>query len=226
MNKFVNPNIGHRSRLKQKFINFEEALYDYEILELLLYYAIPRKNVQPLAKFLIHHFGSLKQVLSASFTELQQILGLTPHSITLLKLSFSLSKKILKREVINNSVVNNWNQLLDYCFLKLSNNIYEQFYILYINSKNIIIKEELLLEGSLTNVTVDVRKIVHRSLSLGATTIVIAHNHPGGSLQPSKQDIEATKNLLNVAKSLNIFLYDHLIISKQGIYSFRQHNLI
>jgi len=218
--------LGHRNRLKQRFLNHKESLFDYETLELLLFYALPRKDVKPLAKHLIEHFGSLKKVLHAPVSELNKINGLSEHSIILIKMSAYLSQKTLEHDIKETPVVKNWSQILDYCFLKLANATHEQIYAMYLNSKNFIIKEEIVAEGSLNYAMADLRLIMHKCLNLGAASILIAHNHPSGEIEPSKDDIKITTELFKIAKALNIYLYDHLIIGKSGIYSFRDSGLI
>lgn len=218
--------LGHRNRLKQRFLDHKESLLDYEILELLLFYAVPRKDVKPLAKYLVNYFGGLKKVLHAPISELNKISGLSKHIIILLKMSVYLSQKTLEYDIKEKPVAKNWNQILDYCFLKLANSTHEQIYAVYLNTKNFIIKEEIVAEGSINYAITDLRMIMHKCLNLGAAAILLAHNHPSGEIEPSKEDIKITNDLFKIAKALNIYLYDHLIVGKKGVYSFRENGLI
>lgn len=218
--------LGHRDRLKERFIKHKDSLQEYELLELLLFYALPRKDVKPLAKELLNKFGNLKNVLIASEEDLLEVKGLSKHSLVLIQLSFALTQQILKYDLQKNPIVKSWKQLLDHCFLKLADSKYEKVYVIYLNTKNFIIKDEILSEGSLTSSSADVRKLMQKCLNLGASSVLISHNHPSGLSNPSKEDIMMTKELFKIGKLLNVYLYDHLIVSKSGIYSFREHNLI
>ncbi|MGV3278113.1 RadC family protein [Rickettsiales bacterium LUAb2] len=222
----MDDHLGHRNRLKNKFLQNDNTLLDYELLELLLFYAIPRKDVKPLAKILLNHFGSIQKVLTASPDELNQILKNNNNNINILfKLAHKLCKEILKKELINKPVIANWQQLTNYCFTNLAYYKEEKVHIIYLNSKNCIIKDEIISNGSINYAAIDIRKVIERSLGLGAASIILAHNHPSGDYKPSKEDISLTKQLFEIAKHLNILLFDHLIISSSGIYSFREHNL-
>lgn len=226
MENNINYLLGHRDRLKERFIKHKDSLQEYELLELLLFYALPRKDVKPLAKELLNKFGNLKGVLNASENDLLAIKGLSKHSLVLIQLAFTLTQKVLEYEIQKQPIVKSWKQLLDHCFLKLADCKYEKVYLIYLNTKNFIIKDEIISEGSLTSASADVRKLMQKCLNLGASSVLIAHNHPSGLSNPSKEDILMTKELFKVGKSLNVYLYDHLIVSKGGIYSFRENNLI
>lgn len=218
MNKNCNnQNVGHRTRIKQKFVVNEDNFLDYELLELLLCYSIPRRDVKTLAKDLIKYFGSFKAVVTAPFDNLIDFKGLGYNSAVLLKLSFKISQELLKKDLENQPIVNNWQQLTNYCFTKMAFNKNEQIYVIYLNSKNFIIKDEVISNGSIDYANFDVRKIIEQSLKVGAVSIILAHNH---HYEPSQQDIKMTKELYKIAKPLNIFLYDHLIVSKKGVFLF------
>lgn len=171
MENNINYLLGHRDRLKERFIKHKDSLQEYELLELLLFYALPRKDVKPLAKELLNKFGNLKGVLNASENDLLAIKGLSKHSLVLIQLAFTLTQKVLEYEIQKQPIVKSWKQLLDHCFLKLADCKYEKVYLIYLNTKNFIIKDEIISEGSLTSASADVRKLMQKCLNLGASSV-------------------------------------------------------
>lgn len=217
---------GHRGRIKQKFMLCGTNFLDYELLELLLTYSIPRKDVKVLAKTLIQDFGSLGKVLSAEIEDLLNAKGVGDNTAVLIKLCYRICNEILKKEVENKPVISNWDQLINYFFAKLAFHKKEQVYVVYLNTKNTIIKDEMISQGNINHAIFDPKSIIEKSINLGASSIIIAHNHPSGDYSPSKEDIEVTNKINSMLKVLNIFLFDHLIVSQKGVFSFRDSELL
>lgn len=224
-------NQGHRQRLKEKFLSHPESFEDYELLELLLCYSVPRKDVKLTAKQLLKQFGSLCSLfnnVSVSPQPPRELteLGLSLHTFTLLKLVPRLYKHILHKEIQRKPVVKSWAHMLDYCYVHLAPLKSERLMVVYLNAKNYMIKEELLAEGSIASVNFDASLILRHCVEYGAAAIILAHNHPSGDYIPSKADITATKKIQKQAAALSIYLYDHLIVGQSGVYSFRENSLI
>ncbi len=227
----LNPSLphykGHRDRLRQRFIQGgAEALADYELLELVLFMAIPRKDVKPLAKNLIKHFGSYKNVLNAEHDKLAAFDGLSETSAITLKSVQAAAHRLMKHEVMNLPVLNSWARLIDYCTATMGHEKREFFRILFLNKKNELIADEIQGIGTIDHTPVYVREVAKRSLELGATAIILVHNHPSGDPKPSEDDIEMTKQICHALEALAIVVHDHLIISKNGHTSFRSEGIL
>jgi DNA repair protein RadC len=218
---------GHRERLRERFKKTGfEGFQDYEALELLLTYAIPRRDVKPLAKDLISRFGSVQGVLDAQQKELEEFRGLTDNSATFLKVLKDCSALYLRGRSKSSppaTTISSKGALLDYCQVKLSGLKDEQFMAVFLNSQNEIIADEIIQEGTVNQSVVYPRKVMERALKHNATALIFVHNHPGGACEPSKSDILITTELVRVAKGLGIAVHDHLIICKKGYYSFREN---
>ncbi len=218
---------GHRDRLRQRFIHGgADALADYELLELLLFMAIPRKDVKPLAKDLIKIFGSYKNVLNASHEKLAAFNGLSETSAITLKSVQAAAQRLMKQEIINMPVLNSWARLIDYCTATMAHEKREFFRILFLNKKNELIADEVQGQGTVDHTPVYVREVARRSLELGATALILVHNHPSGDATPSQEDIEMTREIVDALEPLSVIVHDHLIISKNGHTSFRSQGLI
>lgn len=221
--------LGHRERLKKRFLNHPESLQDYELIELLLFYAIPRKDVRSLAKSLLKEAGNVRNLLAHIPTLVSSPdspIKVTSNTAVLLRLVPEIAKHLLKAELHGKPIISSWMQLLDYCFLTLSAEKYEKMLVMYLNTKNCIIKEEVIAEGNLDAVGTDLSYLIRRAIECGAASLLLAHNHPSGHLQPSKADIDVTKKLEKMARVLNLHVYDHLLVSHKGVYSFREHHLL
>ncbi len=213
---------GHRDRLKQRFAESDGAgMPEYELLELLLFYAIPRKDVKPLAKDLIAKFGSLAEVLTADLHALAQVNGLSENSATLLKAVYAANKTLLKTKASEKPVLSSWQSLLDYCHAVMAYETKETFRILYLNQKNELIEDVLQQTGTVNHTPVYPREILHKGLELGATAMILLHNHPSGDPRPSEADITLTMEIDRLAQGLGIHLHDHVIIAKSGHSSLR-----
>ena len=219
---------GHRERLRERFRKTGvEGFQDYEALELLLTYAVPRRDVKPLAKELIKKFGSVQGVLDAPFEELLEEDGLTENSATYIKVLKDCSALYLRgRARLGGQAISSTGAILDYCRVKLAGLRDEQFLAVFLNSLNEVIADEVIQEGTVNQSVVYPRKVMERALHHSATALIFVHNHPSGACRPSKDDKLITAELVRVAKGLQIAVHDHLIICRDGYYSFREHGQI
>ncbi|MCP5382200.1 MAG: DNA repair protein RadC [Kordiimonadaceae bacterium] len=218
---------GHRERLKARFRKGGvDALADYELLELLLMTAIPRRDVKPLAKDLIKHFGSYAEVISAPPERLVEISGVGENVITVLKLTEASAQKLTQGIVLDKPVLSNWQALINYCSAQMAYKKKEQFRVLFLDRQNRLICDEKMQEGTIDHTPVYPREIIKRALELGSTAIILVHNHPSGDPTPSREDIEMTRKIMEAGNQLGVLLHDHLIISKSGHNSFRTMDLI
>lgn len=217
----------HRQRIKQRFRKGGlEGFQDYEALELLLTYAIPRRDVKPVAKELVERFKDFQGVLDAPSEELAAFPGLGEHSALLIKLARECSGYYLKRKAKDKSRVCCAPELINYCRMTMAGLKDEQFRVVFLNTQNEIIEIETVQEGTIDQSVVYPRKVMERALYHKAAALIFVHNHPGGNVRPSYADKEITKTLIDAAKSMDMEVYDHLIIGKDGYYSFRDSGLI
>lgn len=218
--------LGHRLRLKERFMQFQYNLPDYEILEMVLFWAIPRKDVKDLAKTLLKEFGNLSNIIHADMDKLFAIKGTTQSIYA----NFRLLKEILRRTMQNNilgkDIISCWNDLVEYLRVTQGNIKTEQFRILFLNTKNILIEDELQEIGTVNQTPAYPREIVKRALFHEASAIILVHNHPSGNPNPSKDDIDLTAKIKEACRTLDIKLHDHVIVSKNDIYSFKSHNIL
>ena len=218
---------GHRQRLRNRFLQGgAAALQDYELLELLLTFAIPYSDVKPLAKGLIAHFGSVNQVLDASASALMEFTGLREYSAVLIKLVKACSEHYLKAEALKRQPLKSLATLVDYCRTAMGGLSDEQFRVIFLNSQNEIIAEEIVQEGTVNQTVVYPRKVLELALKHKATGLILVHNHPSGSLTPSAADQELTRTLVKASHALNLTVHDHLIISRQGYFSLAEQNML
>lgn len=218
---------GHRDRLRERFLTGgPDGLPDYELLELILFTAIPRRDVKPLAKELIARCGNLAGVLNAPISELEKINGLSDNSVTALKVIQASAFRMLKQDVIKKPVLNSWMRLMDYCAATMAHEKKEHFRILFLNKKNELIADEIQQSGTVDHTPVYPREIMKRALELGATAIILCHNHPSGDPTPSRMDIDMTQQIVAAGAPLNIIVHDHIIVSKNGTASFRNLGLL
>ncbi len=218
---------GHRQRLRARFAEGgPDALADYELLELTLFLAIPRRDVKPLAKRLLARFGGLPELMNASAEELQKIDGLSESAALALKTMTALSHRALKAEVMKKPVLNNWTRLMDYCHATMAHEQKEHFRILFLNKKNELIADEIQNSGTVDHTPAYPREIMKRTLELGATAIILVHNHPSGDPKPSQADIDMTNGIIGAAKPFNIIIHDHIVVSRSGYSSFKNLGLI
>jgi DNA repair protein RadC len=208
---------GHRERLRARFREAgSDALADYEMLELLLFRAIPQRDVKPLAKTLLEKFGSFAEVISAPPERLKEVGGLGDAAVTEFKIVAAAAQRLAKGQVKKRPVLSSWNSVLDYCRAAQAFADKEQFRILFLDKRNQLIADEVQQQGTVDHTPVYPREVVKRALELSATAIILVHNHPSGDPTPSKADIEMTRAVADVAKPLGILLYDHIIVGKEG----------
>lgn len=219
--------LGHRQRLRQRFSKAgPDALADYELLELVLFRAIPRRDVKPLAKKLIETFGSFAGVISAETQRLGDIAGLGESAIAELKIVQAAALKLSQGHVLNKPALSSWSALLKYCQASMAYNKTEQFRILFLDRKNILIADEIQQEGTIDHTPVYPREVVKRALELNASSIILVHNHPSGDPTPSRADIDMTGMIVEAAEALKIKVHDHLIIGQGEHASFRSLGLL
>ncbi|HLB25853.1 MAG TPA: DNA repair protein RadC [Nitrospirota bacterium] len=217
----------HRQRMKEKFKKSGlESFHDYEALELLLTYAIPRRDVKPLAKALIDKYGGFQAVMDAPVEALTVFPGLGEHSAILIKVAKECSDLYLKRRVVKKPRVCCAPDLINYCRMSMAGLKDEQFRVVFLNTQNEIIEIETIQEGTIDQSVVYPRKVMERALHYKAAALIFVHNHPGGKVKPSYADKEITNSLVTAAKSMDIEVHDHIIIGKEGYYSFRDSGLI
>lgn len=215
MKKDDNPHAGHRRRLRERFLKSGlEGFHDYETVELLLTYAIPRRDVKPLAKRLIERFGGLKGVFDAASTELASIEGVGKNAAILVNLIKAVSAEYLKQRALKKDVIRSSKDVLDYLKVTLSGEKLEKFLAVYLNAKNEILSIETLQEGTIDQTAVYPRKAMERALRHNAKSVIFVHNHPSGDATPSKSDRELTRNLKAAAKTMDIIVHDHIIIGR------------
>jgi len=227
-NKEPKPhNLGHRKRLKNRFLNDGlQTFNDYEVIELLLTYAIHQKDVKPIAKELLSCFKTFQAVLEAPAEDLTKVSGIGEHCAILLKLTRACSDFYLREKLKKKDIISSPNDLLNYCRSSMAWLGDEQFRVIHLNSKNEILHEETVQEGTVDQTAVYPRKIMERALKQKAVSLIFVHNHPSGSPVPSVHDKTLTQALIKAAKTLNINVHDHIIIAKSGYYSFREEGII
>jgi DNA repair protein RadC len=218
---------GHRARLRGRFLQGgAAALQDYELLELLLTFAIPYSDVKPLAKNLIAHFGSFGQVLDATPEALMEFMGLKEYSACLINLVKACHEVYLKEETLKRQRILSLDVLVDYCRTAMGGLKDEQFRVLYLNSQNEIIAEEVLQEGTVNQTVVYPRKILELALKHKASGLILVHNHPSGNPTPAASDKKLTQTVIKASKALNLTVHDHLIISRHGYCSLAEHDML
>ncbi len=208
---------GHRERLRRRFMEGgADALPDYELLELVLARAIPRRDVKPLAKTLLAKFGSFADVLAAPPARLMEVEGVGDGLVVDLKIVHAAGLRLLKRQVMNRPLLTTWSQVLDYCTAAMAYAEKEQFRILFLDRKNALIADEVQQEGTVDHTPVYVREVVKRALELSASAIILVHNHPSGDPTPSPADIDMTRRIVEAADKLGIKVHDHIIVGRTG----------
>ncbi|MDQ0421088.1 DNA repair protein RadC [Peteryoungia aggregata LMG 23059] len=219
--------VGHRERLRSRFRDGgETALADYEILELLLFRLIPRRDTKPIAKALLARFQTLAGVLGAPPALLQEVKGVGETVALDLKLIANVAQRMLKSELREKQVLSSWSSVIDYCHAAMAYETTEQFRILFLDKRNVLIADEIQGRGTVDHTPVYPREVVKRALELSATAIILVHNHPSGDPTPSRADIDMTRTIVETAKPLGITVHDHIIIGKDGHASLKGLRLI
>ncbi|MBI0473896.1 DNA repair protein RadC [Sphingomonas sp. MA1305] len=220
-------NAGHRSRLRARLLGHGgEALQDYELIEYLLGLAIPRRDTKPLAKALLREFGGIGGALTADAEALRRVAGMGESSIAALKIAQAAALRLLQADVAARPVLANWQALLDYLRADMAHHGIERFRVLHLNTRNMLIRDEVMSEGSIDETAVHVREVIRRAIELGSAAVILVHNHPSGDPSPSRADIAITRSIAEAGKPLGIAVHDHLIIGTAGHASLRAAGLI
>jgi len=226
-NKKTTPHYhGHRQRLRERFMMGDAHLADYEFLELLLGYAVPRKDVKPVAKELLQKFATLNGVMDASLEELIQVPEIGITSATLIKVVRKMGTLYLGEKAKEKVQISCTEELINYCRSLFGGIKDEQFCVIYLTPQNRIIDMEVIAEGIVNQAVVYPRKVLERALQKKASAIILVHNHPSGHLEPSQADIQLTRSVIKSASVLNISVHDHLIVGENGAFSFREEGLM
>ncbi len=218
---------GHRARLRQRLIEGgPDALLDHEIVEYLLALTIPRRDTKPMAKKLIHEFGGFGRLLAADAEAIVRIGGVGESSVAALKIVQAAVLRLLKEEVRDRPVLGSWTALLDYLRADMAGEAIERVRVLFLDTKNVLIRDEPMWEGSVDEAAVHIREIMRRALDYHASAIIVVHNHPSGDPSPSQQDIRLTRELVEAGRHLKVTVHDHVIIGAKGHSSLRAMGLM
>ena len=219
--------LGHRVRLRKRFQKVgAEGLHDYELLELLLTYAVPRKDVKPIAKELIKRFSSFTGVLDARLKELEDIPGLGSAAATLIRLVKEVSGAYLAERMKHGDLISSPKAVVDFARLKLAGSPHEAFMVIYLNARNEVIDYETIHEGTVDKAVIYPRRIIEAALAHHAAGLVLVHNHPSGYNEPSEEDKNITRAIVEAARTVDIRVIDHIIVSKEGYLSFIEEHLL
>ena len=219
--------LGHRERLRERFLEGGAgAMPDYELMELVLFAAIPRRDVKPLAKQLIARFGSFAEAIAAPRARLLELDGVGDAVVAQLKIVEAAALRLSRTAMLNRPALSSWAALIDYCTAAMARSPNEEFRILFLDRKNILIADEVQTRGTIDHTPVYPREIVKRALELGASAVILVHNHPSVDPTPSRADIEMTRDVAAAAKALHIAVHDHLVIGRSGHASFKSLGLL
>jgi DNA repair protein RadC len=222
-----NGSEGHRERLRTLFLTGgADAMPDYELLELTLFAALPRRDTKPLAKALLARFGSFAEVIAAPRARLMEVKGVGEGVANHLKIVEAAAHRLAKTRVIGRPALSSWTALLDYCTAAMARAQNEEFRVLFLDRKNVLVADEVQNRGTVDHTPVYPREIIKRALELGASAEILVHNHPSGDPTPSKADITMTREVANAAKALGIAVHDHLVIGRNGHASFKSLGLL
>jgi DNA repair protein RadC len=219
--------VGHRKRLKEKFLqNDPKSFGDYELLELALFQSVPRKDVKPLAKDLIAKFGSFNQLINADIDKILSVNGATGAVYLQLRIMKEMLNRVFSERVKNKNIISAWSPLLEYLKFNMGCLKLEQFRVLFLNKKNVLIADEVMATGTIDQTPVYPREIVKKSLFHEAGALILVHNHPSGNPKPSSADIELTTQIVSACKTINVTVHDHVIIGNNEYYSFKSNMLL
>lgn len=218
---------GHRARLRERLLNGgAEALADYEVLEYLLFAAVRQGDTKPVAKALIKHFGSLAGVLNADPSALQRVDGVGLTSAAALKSVALAARRMARSEVRDKPVLGSWQALLDYLAIDMAHLTVERVRVLYLDTRNRLIDDHHVGDGSIDEAAIHPREVIRRALDIGASALILVHNHPSGSPEPSRADIQITNRIAEAGRLLGVTVHDHVIIGREGHVSLRSKGLI
>jgi DNA repair protein RadC len=218
---------GHRARLRQRLIDSGgDGLLDHELIEYLLALAIPRRDTKPLAKALLAEFGGIGGLMAADPQALKRVSGMGDTSIAAIRIVHATVLRMMRAEISDKPVLANWQVLLDYLHAEMAHHPIERVRVLHLNTRNMLIRDELVSEGSIDEAAVHVREVIRRAIDLGSAALILVHNHPSGDPAPSRADIDLTRGIIEAGKRLGIAVHDHIIIGTQGHSSLRSMGLI
>jgi DNA repair protein RadC len=218
---------GHRGRMREKVLERGAgALADYEVLEMLLFLAFKSGDTKPLAKSVINHIGSFAAVLSAPSDTLMRVPGLGPHAVSAIKLVREAAERLVRAEVLDGPVLNDWDKLMAYLNTMMARSKIEHFRVLFLDTRNRLLADEELGRGTVNHLAVYPREVIKRALALGATAMILAHNHPSGDPTPSREDIEMTREIIRAAGMFSIAVHDHVVVGNGTWRSFRREGLL
>ena len=219
--------LGHRERLRARLLaGGGDGFHDYELLEYLLGLAIPRRDTKPLAKRLLAEFGSLPVLMAAKPAELARVDGLSDGAIAAIKFVAATALRTLRTAALDRPVLSGWQALTDYLHAAMAHRVTEEFRVIFLNNRNVMIRDEAMGAGTINAAPVYPREIVKRALELGASSVILVHNHPSGDPQPSRDDIVMTKAIIEAGRHLGLSVHDHVIIGRGGHTSMRAQGLI
>jgi DNA repair protein RadC len=223
----ANDAAGHRARLRKRLLEGgDDALGDHELIEYLLMTAIPRRDVKPLARSLVKRFGSLAGVLNTDARTLANHPGMGETSAAALKIVALSARRLARQAVREQHVLGSWQALIDYLHIDMAHLNVERVRVLYLNTQNMLIHDEHVGDGSIDEAAIHPREVIRRALDLGASALILVHNHPSGSPQPSRADIQITNRIAEAGRLLNIVVHDHVIIGREGHVSLKAKGLI
>lgn len=227
MNDSTIDGSGHRARLRKRLIEGgPDALLDHEIIEYLLGLAIPRRDTKPLAKRLVAEFGGLPGLLAADAEAIARNGGLSETAVAALKIVQAAALRMLAGPIRNQPILGHWQALLDYLRADLAALTVERVRVLHLNSRNMLIRDELMAEGSIDQAVIHVREVIRRAMDLGSAALILVHNHPSGDPSPSRADIQLTRDIAEAGRKLGITVHDHIIIGANGHSSMRTSGLL
>lgn len=218
--------LGHRGRLRQRLLADADGLLDHELIEYLLALAIPRRDTKPLAYELLREFGGIGGLLTAAPEELARIKGMGETSVAAIKIAQAAALRLLRAEVAERPVLSNWQAVLDYLRADMAHHGNERVRVLHLNTRNMLIRDELMNEGSIDEAPVYVREVIRRAIDLKSASIILVHNHPSGDPSPSRADIDLTRAVVEAGKKMGIAVHDHIIVGTHGFVSLRGQGLI
>jgi DNA repair protein RadC len=219
--------LGHRDRLRARFSEIGgDGFPDYELLELVLFRSIPRRDVKPISKEILKRFGTFAEALAAPPQRLLEIDGIGESVVTDLKIIEAAARRLAKGAVAKRPVLSSWSAVLDYCRTAMAFAEKEQFRLLFLDKRNALIADEVQQSGTVDHTPVYPREVVKRALELSASAVILVHNHPSGDPTPSSADIKMTRDIIDVAKPLGITVHDHIIVGREGHASLKGLRLI